>query len=108
MENNNKVLSFLGLLYRGRGVSFGDVLLSDIKTRKISLVIYAKDSGESVRKKLLDKCSFYKIENIELFSKEELGLALGKSQLSAIGIIDYKASKKIKDSLKKEDANYEK
>ena len=49
-----------------------------------------------------------KIENIELFSKEELGLALGKSQLSAIGIIDYKASKKIKDSLKKEDANYEK
>ena len=105
---NNKVLSFLGLLYRGRGISLGDALLADIKSKKVSLVIYAIDSGESVKKKLLDKCSFYKIENIGMFSKVELGTALGKGQLSAIGIIDYKASKKIKDSLKKEDANDEK
>ena len=43
-----------------------------------------------------------------MFSKVELGNALGKGQLSAIGILDYKASKKIKDSLKKEDADDEK
>lgn len=108
MENNNKILSFLGLLYKGRGISFGDVLLNDIKSRKVKLVIYANDSGDSVKKKLLDKCNYYKIENIELFSKIELGQALGKGQLSAIGIYDLKACLKIKDSLKKEDVNYEK
>ena len=108
MENNNKILSFLGLLYRGRGISFGDNLLNDIKSQKVNLVIYATDSGESVKKKLLDKCGYYKVENIELFSKIDLGQALGKCQLSAIGIYDIKACKKIKESLKKEDANYEK
>ena len=109
MKNNcSSILSFLGLLFKGRAISFGDVLLNDIKSRKLSLVIYTSDSGESVKKKLLDKCCFYKIKTIELFTKEELGLALGKSQLSAIGIYDKKASDKIMDLLKKEGTSDEK
>lgn len=109
MENNYRsILSFLGLLYSGRRISFGDVLLNEIKGKKVNLVIYASDSGDSVKKKLLDKCCFYNVECIELFNKIELGNALGKGQLSAIGIYDYKAIKKIKDTLKKEGTSDEK
>ena len=77
-------------------------LPSNKKGKKVSLVICSNDSGESVKKKILDKCKFYDVEVIELFSKQELGNALGKSQLSAIGIYNVKAKMKIKDILKKE------
>ncbi len=109
MENNYRaILSFLGLLYSGRRISFGDILLNEVKGKKVKLVIYASDSGESVKKKLLDKCFFYNVECIELFNKVELGTALGKGELSAIGIYDYKAIQKIKDILKKEGTSDEK
>jgi ribosomal protein L7Ae-like RNA K-turn-binding protein len=82
------VFQTLGIAYKARKILLGDTLITAIRKSKVSLLLIAKDCGEATRKKILDKCRSFNVKYIEYGSKIELGHALGKSQISSIGIID--------------------
>jgi len=85
----DKVLSMLGLANRaGKIISGEELIIKGIRKGKILLVILSEDISENTRKKISDKCLFYKIPYYTAFKREQLGHAIGKSSRVAIGITE--------------------
>lgn len=82
------VIQTLGLAYRGRKIEIGDSLITAIRKNKVYLVIIATDCGQASKKKISDKCNSFNVKYVVIGSKLELGQALGKVQISAVGISD--------------------
>lgn len=96
---NDSVLSLLGLASRARMISSGDILLNDIRKKKVSLVLVAQDASDNTKKKYTDKCSYYQID-IRIIGKiDELSHAIGKNNRVAIGIKNDGFANKIKSKL---------
>lgn len=57
----NKAVGSLGLALKARRCISGEVLLKGFAKGGIHLVIMAEDIGENTKKKLIDKCAYYKI-----------------------------------------------
>lgn len=92
-----KLLGFIGLAKRaGRLVSGEDKTLEYIKSERCSLVILAFDAAEGTKKKLCDKCSFYKRELIEFSDKVSLGNCVGKPFAAVLAITDEGFASQIK------------
>ncbi|MCM3739008.1 YlxQ family RNA-binding protein [Oceanobacillus luteolus] len=91
-------LNLLGLAFRAGKCSTGeDAILRDVRSQKAKLVILAKDTGEQTKKKLTDKCTYYKVPYIIVDEdRETIAHAIGKSQRVAIAILDAGFAKKIK------------
>ncbi|MBN6206635.1 ribosomal L7Ae/L30e/S12e/Gadd45 family protein [Ralstonia pickettii] len=96
MKNN--YLNNLGLAYRAGKCSLGeDAIIRDIRSGKAKLVLLANDIGYQTKKKLMDKCKYYKVPCIIVEeNRETLSNAIGKSQRVAIAILDAGFAKKIK------------
>lgn len=96
MKNN--YLNNLGLAYRAGKCSLGeDAIIRDIRSGKAKLVLLANDIGYQTKKKLMDKCKYYKVPCIIVEEdREALSNAIGKSQRVAIAILDAGFAKKIK------------
>ena len=95
---NNKVLNTLGICACAKKISYGETLLKDIKNKKVYLVIVANDASENSKKRLIDKCVFYKCEYKFILNKESISKAIGRLDLvSAVGIKDFNLVKKIKE-----------
>ncbi|KPI53489.1 50S ribosomal protein L7ae [Clostridioides difficile] len=97
MKNNKeKILSFLGLATRaGKIVSGDDSTLLDLKKGKVKLVLIAEDASNNTKKLFKDKSTFRNIPYLFFSTKEEIGVAIGKSPRAVIGIKDENFSKKI-------------
>ena len=89
----DKTKGFLGLLRKGGRLYFGETLLYSID--KVKLVILARDAEPGTKKTYFSKTESRNIPLIVLSDKKTLGEAIGFSQVSAIGIRDAKAAKKI-------------
>lgn len=98
----NKVLSFLGLMKRSGNVSYGETLIEDIRKNKVFAVIIAIDTGETSKKKIVDKSIFYKVPYFVISSKEELSKAIGLNNISSIGIKSIGGANKIINMMKEE------
>lgn len=96
----DKWLNTLGLAKRAGKVINGEKLLDKIKERKVNLVIIASDCGDSNKKKYSDKCNFYGIKYYIKGSKEELSLAIGKANISTLGIVDSSLANLIEKNMK--------
>ena len=96
----NKWLNTLGLARRAGKVINGEKLLDSIKSKSVNLVIIASDCGDSNKKKYSDKCSFYGIKYYIKGSKEEISIAIGKGNVSCIGIEDKSLAKLIEKNMK--------
>ena len=96
---NKDVFSLLGLASCARKITTGDVLIKDIRSHKVNLVLIAEDASDNTKKKITDKCIFYKISYIFIESSEDLSRAIGKDNRMAVGILDRGFADKIKSKL---------
>jgi len=87
----NKILTYMGFAARANKIAFGkDMLkeyLSDKRLRKKVLIV-AKDAGERVKKDLKIRCEINNVPYIDIADKKTLAKAVGKINLSAVGILD--------------------
>lgn len=97
MNNNiEKIHSLLGLAMRaGKLVSGEDGTMLDLKKGKLNLVIVAEDASNNTKKLFKDKSSFRKVDYIELSTKNDLGISIGKDSRAVIGIKDIGFANKI-------------
>ncbi|MCF3942394.1 L7Ae/L30e/S12e/Gadd45 family ribosomal protein [Oceanobacillus alkalisoli] len=93
----NNYLNLLGLAFRAGKCSVGeDAILRDVRSEKAKLVILARDTGDRTKKRITDKCKYYRIPYIIVEDdRETLSNAIGKSQRVAIAILDAGFAKKI-------------
>ena len=96
----DKWLNNLGLAKRAGKVVISIKLEESIKTNKAALVIIASDAAKNSYKKWIDKCNFYKTNYLIIGTKQELAYAIGKEQVSAIGITDINLAKLISLKIK--------
>lgn len=90
VNHENRILSILGIASKTGKIVLGQKALksyiSGFQMRKF--VIFASDHGESVNA-LIQKCKTYNVPFVELeVKKEALGKAIGKSEASAVGIVE--------------------
>lgn len=94
-----EVLSLLGLASRARKIVTGDVLLKEIRSKKVHLVLIAEDASENTKKKYTDKCSYYHIDCMIVGSVDDLSHAIGKENRVAVGINELGFASQIKSKL---------
>lgn len=91
-EPLQKALSALGLCKKAGGAIFGtDMVCDALRANKgVCLVVTPNDNSENTRKKISDKCAFYRVALKELPANgEEIARAVGRSgHCAAIGITD--------------------
>lgn len=86
---NNKILGLMGLAAKARKICFGaDSVELQIKKKKVSLVVIAKDSSDRTKDKFRNICEQYDIPIIIEGKIENLSKAIGKSNKAIIGIED--------------------
>lgn len=96
INNEEKIYSYIGLCMRaGKIVSGDDTTLKELKKGKLHLVIVAEDASDNTKKLFKDKASYRKVDQIFFSTKLQLGLSIGKSPRSVIGIKDKSLSEKI-------------
>ena len=97
MTNNmQKIHSLLGIAMRaGKLVSDEDGTMIDLKKGKLNLVIVAEDASNNTKKLFKDKSSFRHVNCIELSTKSDLGISIGKDSRAVIGIKDIGFANKI-------------
>ena len=106
----NKALNTLGFCKCAGKISYGETLLKDIKNKKVYLVVVASDASDNSKKKITDKCNFYKCEYLLCLDKVSITKAIGRVDLvSAVGIKDFNLMKKFKENIERDgDQNEEK
>ncbi|MBB5354843.1 MULTISPECIES: YlxQ family RNA-binding protein [Anoxybacillus] len=98
--NHKPWVSFLGLANRARKVISGEELVvKEIQRKRAKLVILSEDASENTRKKISDKCSFYRVPLCYVDSRHELGGAIGKGARVVVAITDEGFAQKLKTML---------
>ncbi|WP_010649251.1 L7Ae/L30e/S12e/Gadd45 family ribosomal protein [Oceanobacillus massiliensis] len=93
-------LNMIGLAYRAGKCTLGEEsILKDIRSNRAKLVLLASDIGPQTKKKLMDKCQYYKVPFLIADDRETLSHAVGKSHRVAIAILDAGFATKIKSLL---------
>ncbi|HEU4965102.1 MAG TPA: ribosomal L7Ae/L30e/S12e/Gadd45 family protein [Bacilli bacterium] len=83
------IVNLLGLAMRaGKVITGNDACLSAIRAKKAALAIVAGDTGANARKKYADKCKYYDVPLIEMMTKVDLGMALGKPHNAVVVVSD--------------------
>lgn len=93
---NNKILGLIGLAARARKIAFGaDSVETEIKKKKVYLIVVAKDSSERTKNKFRKLSEEYNVPIIIAETIENLSKSIGKSNKAIIGIEDINISKEI-------------
>ena len=99
MELNN-LSSFLGLMQRSGNITYGETLIEEIRKNKVFVTLIASDIGETSKKKIVDKCTFYHIPYFIVLDKQSLSNSIGKGNVSAVGVRSIGGANKIINMLK--------
>ena len=90
---NKKILGLIGLSAKAGKISFGaDSVETQIRKRKINLVIIAENSSERTKDKFKKLSEENDIPYIIVGEIDELSKAIGKSNKAIIGIKDLNLS----------------
>ena len=87
---------------RSGNVSYGETLIEDIRKNKVFTVIISTDMGETSKKKIVDKCIFYQIPYFTILDKDSLSKAVGKGNISSVGVKSIGGANKIINMLKED------
>ena len=87
---------------RSGNVSYGETLIEDIRKNKVFTVIISTDMGETSKKKIVDKCTFYQIPYFTILDKVSLSKAVGKGNISSVGVKSIGGANKIINMLKED------
>ena len=89
------VTGILGLAARARKTATGEIVYTQLRARHVHLLILAEDIGDNAKKKLNDKCSFYKVPCVYM-DGALMNMAIGDRNRKAIAILDKGFAEKIK------------
>ena len=99
----NKGLNTIGMCKCANKISYGETLIKDIQKRVVSLVVICSDTSDNSKKKIIDKCNFYKCEYIIAYTQLEICKVIARVYpVSAIGIKDSNLAKKLKENIERE------
>ena len=93
------VTGILGLAARARKTATGEIVYTQLRARHVHLLILAEDIGDNAKKKLIDKCSFYKVPCVYM-DGALMNMAIGDRNRKAIAILDKGFAEKIAACLK--------
>lgn len=93
------VTGILGLAARARKTATGEIVYTQLRARHVHLLILAEDIGDNAKKKLNDKCSFYKVPCVYM-DGAFMNMAIGDRNRKAIAILDKGFAEKIAACLK--------
>jgi len=100
MNTIDKVLTFLGLAARARRTITGeDLVVKAIQDERVYFVFLSTDASENIKKKIINKCEFYGIPYRIIYSRDQLGHAIGKTDRVLVGITDLGFSKRLQELL---------
>ncbi|WP_066893770.1 ribosomal L7Ae/L30e/S12e/Gadd45 family protein [Clostridium nigeriense] len=92
----DKFFNFLGLAKRSGNVIEGYSKCDEERNRRsIYLFIISKDASNSTKKKFKNHCLLKNIRFIENFSKEEIGLSIGREEVKILAITDENMANKL-------------
>ena len=92
----NKFFNFLGLAKRSGNLIEGYSKCDEQRNRvKLYLVILSNDASDSTKRKFRNHCLEKEIPLIEDFSKEELGIAIGRAEIKILAIKDKNIAEKL-------------
>ena len=92
----NKFFNFLGLAKRSGNLVEGYSKCDEERNRRpIYLFIISNDASNSTKKKFKNHCLSKNISFIEDFSKEEIGLAIGREEVKILAITDENMANKL-------------
>lgn len=93
------VKSILGICAKAGRLSSGeDTCIRDIQSGKAYAILLANDVSENTDKLFTNKCEYYGVPLIKVKeNKEELGAIIGKSDRSAVSVLDSGFAKAIMD-----------
>ncbi|WP_078576399.1 YlxQ family RNA-binding protein [Salipaludibacillus agaradhaerens] len=81
--------SLLGLMQRaGKLITGEELVVKAIQNKKAHHVIIASDASENTRKKITDKCHYYKIPYTLFENRFSIGQAIGKRERVVVAMID--------------------
>lgn len=95
----HNVAGTLGLARRARKCASGDDVIRSIQKQRAKLVIIADDCGENMRKKLIDKSTYYHVPYVFL-DTDTLNMALGTANRKSVAILDEGFAQKLHACLK--------
>lgn len=99
----NKGLNTIGMCKCANKISYGETLIKDIKKGNVSLVVICSDTSDNSKKKIIDKCNFYKCEYIIAYTQVEICKVIARVDVvSAVGIKDSNLAKKLKENIERE------
>ena len=91
-EQCKGLLKLLGLAAKAGKLVYGTPIVCEElkKNDKICLVFVAKNASDNTKKRITDRCDFYKKQLVELdVDTSELGRILGKlGELAVVGLTD--------------------
>lgn len=83
-----EALAFLGIAQRAGALVTGtDAVRQALRRREVDLLILAKDGSEAQRKKLIPLAEARGVPRKSFGSMNELGAAVGRGPLAAVGVI---------------------
>lgn len=89
----NKFLNFLGIAKKSGNLVEGyNACEEEIKRNKVSLCILSKECSENTKEKFKKYCEDRKIQVIVYHDREELGRAIGRSEINVLAVKDDKIS----------------
>lgn len=92
----NKFFQFLGLVKRaGKAIEGYNKCEDSLGKKKIHLFIFSNDLSERSYKLFSTYCIKENIPFIDEFSKEDLGMAIGRVEINVIGITDKNMADKL-------------
>lgn len=93
---NNKILGLLGLSAKAGKICFGaDSVETEIKKKKVNIVIVAQDSSDRTKNKFEKICKENHIKIIIFDTIENISKSIGKSNKAIIGIKDQNLASQI-------------
>lgn len=93
------IVGVLGLACRARKCATGDEVIKSIQKKRAYFVIIADDCGDNMRKKLIDKCTFYQVE-YAFMQSDEINRAMGTNNRKSVAILDKGFAQKLHTCLK--------
>jgi ribosomal protein L7Ae-like RNA K-turn-binding protein len=92
--------NFLGIAARaGKVISGEELVVKSIQKQNAKIVLLSKDASDNTKKKVTDKCHFYKIDLAWVEDRNVLGRAIGKEQRVVVAVNDQGFSKRLKELL---------
>ena len=93
----NKVYGMLGISAKaGKVVAGTDIVIENMKRKKVSLVVVAEDASEKTKKEMIFNGNKFNVEIIFFGDIDSNSKAIGKSNKAIIGILDKGLAESIK------------